>query len=58
MQYQDGPMKGYFAWSLNPDGTHRAEGPASDGTLMANYNLMLNGSTTVHSGMATLKYKF
>ena len=27
-------------------------------TLMANYNLMLNGSTTFHSGMATLKYKF
>jgi len=33
MQHQDGPMKGYFAWSLNPDGTHRAEGPASDGEL-------------------------
>ena len=31
MQHQDGPMKGYFAWSLNPDGTHRAEGAASDG---------------------------
>lgn len=27
-------------------------------TVMANYNLMLNGSTTFHSGMATLKYKF
>ena len=27
-------------------------------SLMANYNLMLNGSTTFHSGMATLKYKF
>ncbi len=33
MQHQDGPLKGYFAWSCNPDGTHRAEGPASDGEL-------------------------
>lgn len=33
MQHQDGPLKGYFAWSLNTDGTHRAEGPASDGEL-------------------------
>ncbi|MBO6064601.1 MAG: glycoside hydrolase, partial [Bacteroidales bacterium] len=33
MQYQDGPMKGYFAWSLAPDGTIRGRGPASDGEL-------------------------
>lgn len=33
MQHQDGPLKGYFAWSLNTDGTRRAEGPASDGEL-------------------------
>ena len=33
MQYQDGPMKGYFAWSLAPDGTIRGKGPASDGEL-------------------------
>lgn len=33
MQHKEGPMKGYFAWSLNTDGTHRAEGPASDGEL-------------------------
>jgi len=33
MQHQDGSMKGYFAWSVNPDGSHRAEGPASDGEL-------------------------
>ena len=33
MQHQEGKFKGYFAWSLNPDGTHRAEGPASDGEL-------------------------
>ena len=33
MQYQDGPMKGYFAWSLSPDGTIRGKGPASDGEL-------------------------
>ena len=33
MQHQDGPMKGYFAWSLNPDGTRRAQTPASDGEL-------------------------
>ena len=34
MQYQDGPMKGYFAWSLSvPDGQIRGAGPASDGEL-------------------------
>jgi oligosaccharide reducing-end xylanase len=33
MQYQEGPMKGYFAWSLSPDGTIRGAGPASDGEL-------------------------
>ena len=33
MQYQDGSMKGYFAWSLAPDGTIRGKGPASDGEL-------------------------
>ena len=33
MQHQDGPYKGYFAWSLNTDGTRRADGPASDGEL-------------------------
>ena len=33
MQYQEGPMKGYFAWSLSPDGTIRGRGPASDGEL-------------------------
>ena len=33
MQYQDGSMKGYFAWSLSPDGTIRGKGPASDGEL-------------------------
>lgn len=33
MQYQDGPMKGYFAWSLTTDGEIRGAGPASDGEL-------------------------
>ena len=33
MQHQDGPMEGYFAWSCKTDGTHNAEGPASDGEL-------------------------
>ncbi len=33
MQHKEGPLEGYFAWSLNTDGTHRAEGPASDGEL-------------------------
>ncbi|MBQ0043808.1 MAG: glycoside hydrolase [Bacteroidales bacterium] len=33
MQYQDGPMKGYFAWSLATDGTIKGRGPASDGEL-------------------------
>ena len=33
MQYQDGPMKGYLAWSLSTDGTSRGAGPASDGEL-------------------------
>lgn len=33
MQHQDGPWKGYFAWSCDLDGRHFAEGPASDGEL-------------------------
>jgi oligosaccharide reducing-end xylanase len=33
MQHQEGPRKGYFAWSCKIDGTHNAEGAASDGEL-------------------------
>ena len=33
MQHKDGPRKGYFAWSCKTDGTHNAEGAASDGEL-------------------------
>jgi oligosaccharide reducing-end xylanase len=33
MQHHDGPLKGYFAWSLKTDGTRLAQGPASDGEL-------------------------
>ena len=33
MQHQDGPFKGYFAWSCKTDGTRNAQGPASDGEL-------------------------
>lgn len=33
MQHQDGPLKGYFAWSCRTDGTRNAQGPASDGEL-------------------------
>ena len=33
MQHQDGPRKGYFAWSCKTDGTHNADGAASDGEL-------------------------
>lgn len=33
MQMQDGPMKGYFAWSCKTDGTKNAHGAASDGEL-------------------------
>ena len=33
MQHQEGPRKGYFAWSCKTDGTHNAEGAASDGEL-------------------------
>lgn len=29
--HRDGPYAGYFAWSANPDGTRRAQGPAPDG---------------------------
>lgn len=33
-QHQDGPLAGYFAWSLNPQtGQRNYEGPASDGEL-------------------------
>ena len=31
MQHREGPYKTYFAWSVNTDGTRRAEGPAPDG---------------------------
>lgn len=31
MQHADGKYKGYFAWSLNTDGTRKAQGPAPDG---------------------------
>jgi len=31
MLHRSGKYKGYFAWSLNPDGTRRAQGPAPDG---------------------------
>ena len=31
MYQKDGIYKGYFAWSVKPDGTHNAEGPAPDG---------------------------
>ena len=33
MQHQDGPWKGYFAWSCKIDGTRNSQGPASDGEL-------------------------
>lgn len=33
MQHQDGPRKGYFAWSCRTDGTRNADGAASDGEL-------------------------
>lgn len=31
MLLRGGPHQGYFAWSVKPDGTHNAEGPAPDG---------------------------
>ena len=31
MYQTDGKYKGYFAWSVRPDGVHNAEGPAPDG---------------------------
>lgn len=33
MQHQEGPYKGYFAWSCRTDGVRNAQGPASDGEL-------------------------
>ena len=33
MQHQQGSREGYFAWSCKTDGTHNAEGAASDGEL-------------------------
>ncbi len=33
MQHQNGRRAGYFAWSCKTDGTHNAEGAASDGEL-------------------------
>ena len=31
MQHDSGEYESYFAWSLNTDGTRRAQGPAPDG---------------------------
>lgn len=31
MQHSEGPMKGYFRWSCQVDGTPNSQGPASDG---------------------------
>lgn len=31
MLHNSGVYEGYFAWSVNPDGTRRAQGPAPDG---------------------------
>ncbi len=34
LQHQDGPLEGYFAWSINPSTMKKnSEGPASDGEL-------------------------
>lgn len=34
LQHQEGPLEGYFAWSINPETLKKnAEGPASDGEL-------------------------
>lgn len=33
MLMRQGPLAGYYAWSCKTDGTHNAEGPASDGEL-------------------------
>ena len=34
LQHQEGPLKGYFAWSINPTTMKKnSEGPASDGEL-------------------------
>lgn len=33
MQHQEGPWKGYLAWSCKTDGTRNSQGPASDGEL-------------------------
>ena len=33
MQHKSGSREGYFAWSCKTDGTHNAEGAASDGEL-------------------------
>lgn len=33
MQMKDGPQKGYFAWSVKPDGSSPARGAAADGEL-------------------------
>lgn len=41
MQHQEGPLKGYFAWSCKTDGTRNAQGPASDGELYYVTSLIL-----------------
>ena len=40
MYHEDGPSKGYFAWSAKLDGTRNAQGPAPDGELFYAMSLL------------------
>lgn len=44
MQHQSGQREGYFAWSCKTDGTHNAEGAASDGELYFITSLLFAGN--------------
>lgn len=39
MQHQDGPLKGYFAWSCRTDGIRNAQGPARMGNFITSLPL-------------------
>lgn len=51
LQHQDGPMEGYFAWSINPQtGKKNSEGPASDGELYYVTSLLFASNRWGNSG--------
>ncbi len=51
LQHQNGPLEGYFAWSINPETMKKnSEGPASDGELYFVTDLLFAANRWGNSG--------